>query len=556
MPAHALPHDATLSAAETLYSIVAPHLISKYERAFYYNGISGDPPELLWRSDFESKPYPTPPPGARFFHVPSKTAHGVFGTLLNAVWDTVGAQIVAAMKARGLQYSALKTARFSSVEDGKDEETLGPIVVWIAVRPNTTNAATVRDATPDILRILSDAQIIGVVVEWYEGTDERLAGGGPPLMRVPHPTSATFGLNHPFNAGLGIPIARESDDAQGNVAFLFREVRTSSGDPSERILALTNKHVASADPSTDYECDEANPQRILVCGERRFAQAIAEIEDAVEEGFDYATSLQEEVARLESKVGAPGENEVDLRRTENALVERIEDNSTLRVFREIIDTAGWRGCRFGIVDWAPRAKSVSVDGRSGYTRDLATVCVDKEKLKNFERNIIDLGNQYTYSQLERLFWPDAAVRRLKNIPFNLRLQLPIRRALPRHLVLNPDTNASVNGDNHSIVGKYGGATKLTLGRYSGMEAFICNDFGEESREVAVYNYRKTSGDFANYGDSGSLVFTGDGDALAMVHSGMLRGGHSHVSFGTPVWWVMEQVRARYPFAEFCGIEYT
>ncbi|KAF6758905.1 hypothetical protein DFP72DRAFT_163863 [Ephemerocybe angulata] len=386
-------------------------------------------------------------------------------------------------------------------------------------------------------------------------------------MRVPYTSNATFGLNHPFNAGLGIPIARESDDAQGAVTFLFKEVRTSGGDPSERILALTNKHVVSADPSTDYELDEANPQHILVCGERRFAQAIAEIEKAVKTGLRNATSLQDGVARLEAEVGTSdenerAENEMDLRRGKNALEWQIEDNATLRAFRERID-ADWRdtkGWRFGIVDWAPRVSSVLVDGRS-YTRDIATMCVDREKLKNFKRNIIDLGNQYTSIQLEDLFWPDAAVRRLKNFPF-INLQLPIRRALPRH-VLNPDgtNDQSENGDSPlpsdlSMVGKYGGATKLTLGRYSGMEAFICNDLGEESREVVVYNYRRVSGDFAKYGDSGSLVFTGDGDAVAVLHSGMPRGRSNHVSYGTPVWWVMEQVRTRYPFAEFCGIEYT
>jgi len=59
------------------------------------------------------------------------------------------------MKDHGLQCSALKTARFSTVVDGS--ETLGPVVVWIAVCPDTTNAGAVRDATPDSLHILADA---------------------------------------------------------------------------------------------------------------------------------------------------------------------------------------------------------------------------------------------------------------------------------------------------------------------------------------------------------------------------------------------------------------
>jgi len=91
-----------------------------------------------------------------------------------------------------------------------------------------------------------------------------------------------------------------------------------------------------------------------------------------------------------------------------------------------------------------------------------------------------------------------------------------------------------NGDPLYIVGKYGNATKFTVGRYSGMEGYTCTEFGLESREVVVYNHSKTSGDFSDHGDSGSLIFTGDGDALAMLHSGMPRGTHNHVTFGTPM----------------------
>jgi len=174
------PASPTISEADTLYSqlsndsdaftVVSPALISKFEMTYWYHGISGNPPKLMWRSDFEANPFPIPALGARLLKTPHKTAHGVFNTPLNAVWDTVAPQILASMKVHGLKYSALKTVRFSTVEDGKEEETFGPVVVWIAVRPNTTNAKAVHDATPDILHILADFQITDVVVEWYEGS--------------------------------------------------------------------------------------------------------------------------------------------------------------------------------------------------------------------------------------------------------------------------------------------------------------------------------------------------------------------------------------------------
>ncbi|KAI0027899.1 hypothetical protein K488DRAFT_60172, partial [Vararia minispora EC-137] len=39
--------------------------------------------KLLWRSDFETNPFPIPVLGDRFFKIPAKAAYGVFGTRLS-----------------------------------------------------------------------------------------------------------------------------------------------------------------------------------------------------------------------------------------------------------------------------------------------------------------------------------------------------------------------------------------------------------------------------------------------------------------------------------------
>ncbi|KAI4519629.1 hypothetical protein K525DRAFT_271553 [Schizophyllum commune Loenen D] len=174
---------STVSGADTLFSryssnppaftVVAPDLISKYERDFYYHGLSGCPPPLLWRSDLEDNPFPTPKPGDRYFSIPVKTAHGVVGSPLNAVWPAVAPAILASLKSRGIRYSAVQPVRFPIVE-GDGDKRLGPVVVWIAIPPNSAKASAVRDATPDILHILAEVQITGVVVEWYLGTITKL----------------------------------------------------------------------------------------------------------------------------------------------------------------------------------------------------------------------------------------------------------------------------------------------------------------------------------------------------------------------------------------------
>ncbi|KAG8718408.1 hypothetical protein FRC08_005310 [Ceratobasidium sp. 394] len=417
------------------------------------------------------------------------------------------------------------TTRFSTVENDV-ESSLGPVVVWIAIRTGT-KPRDACNAMPDILRVLSSFNISNVVVEWYEG--EVVPLDGPPLMGI------------------------QSDDAQGTITLLFKEVKTSGGEPSNRVLALTNKHIASINTATDFELDEANPEHILVCGNRRLGLAITEIEEVVAKGFRDSVRLFEEVQELVKEVGTDAEDALALERKMNALKEKNEDNVGLKALFNEVD-GQWRDSdrrRFGIVDWTPKI-DVRVDQRK-YTRDIAAFAMDLKKLKNFVRNSVDLGNQFTAGELEDRFWPLETVRQGRRIPASL--QLPIQSILTRHHVLNPDTYDK-NSDPLYIVGKYGNTTKLTLGRYSGMEGYTCTEFGVESREVVVYNYSKTSGDFSNHGDSGSLIFTGDGHGLAMLHSGMPRGLHNHVTYGTPMWWVVKQVHLKYLFAEFYDIVYT
>ncbi|KAJ3723572.1 hypothetical protein DFJ43DRAFT_647021 [Lentinula guzmanii] len=104
------PISPTVSEAKTLYSelsigsdalvVVARDLIPQYEEKFYCHGVSGNPPQLMWRSNLETNPFPIPAPGTNFHKIPTKTAFGVFNTSLNEVRDdSVAPKILASMKA-------------------------------------------------------------------------------------------------------------------------------------------------------------------------------------------------------------------------------------------------------------------------------------------------------------------------------------------------------------------------------------------------------------------------------------------------------------------------
>lgn len=93
-------------------------------------------------------------------------------------------------------------------------------------------------------------------------------------------------------------------------------------------------------------------------------------------------------------------------------------------------------------------------------------------------------------------------------------------------------------------------TDVTVGKYAGLEAYVVDDLGQESIELAIYNYDKQSGDFSAKGDSGSLIVDGLGNMVGILHSGMPKGTSSHVTFATPAWWAVEKIQEHYPHADF------
>jgi hypothetical protein len=137
-----------------------------------------------------------------------KSIHGVFDTSLNKenVWIPLGLQIVQIIKARkpDVSLTSVDPARFyTHPADEGGKGSLGPVVIWVGVKPGTTPSETAHEVSLEILDLLKDEGIEGVVIEWRESVLQRLAGP-PPLARryqvrcysprspLPHPSSRRF----------------------------------------------------------------------------------------------------------------------------------------------------------------------------------------------------------------------------------------------------------------------------------------------------------------------------------------------------------------------------
>ncbi|KAG8752416.1 hypothetical protein FRC11_008374 [Ceratobasidium sp. 423] len=548
-----LSDRSTAFSASTVTMVSTQYNLTEFEKLTYYHGVSVDPPELLYRSDWLENPFPRPT--GRIQYIPTKSAYGVFNTPLNPIRHTAAPKIRDELKGRKIRYSGIHAARFVTHGEGR-EGTLGPVVIWIATYPGSTTADDAHFASPDILALLRANGVQGAVVEWFEGSVEKLSG--PALLRATQDINPTYHVRRFLTAGLGMPIAtaeREDDDARGSVAFFFHENKDRRGNPSKRVLGVSNCHVLRKDTSVPYlfEGAGAPPEHVRLAGLRRFQHGLDDIKAAITSHGNTADTLARDIVDLEQKLSSEDAEEADeaqealvVKRAELAKTEK--DITTLVAFYK--DVSGQWGDiarrTIGHVDWAPEIFVDVTDRR--YTKDMGTFEVDAERFgAQFKGNVVDLGAKYTSQQLVDKFYPHSNGRTVFKFPANR--QLRINGFVTRELLANPDTFDS-NGEPCIVVMKDGNTSDLTVGRYAGLEAYTCDELGVESVELVIYNYNKQSGPFSTKGDSGSLVFDGQGKMVGILHSGLAKGGNSHVTYATPAWWAIEQIKAQYPHADF------
>ena len=113
-----------------------------------------------------------------------------------------------------------------------------------------------------------------------------------------------------------------------------------------------------------------------------------------------------------------------------------------------------------------------------------------------------------------------------------------------------------------IVGKDGNTTDLTVGRYTGLMSFSRHNVGIESDELGIYNSGVKSVEaFSAKGDSGSLVWhmtNGKACIIGQLHSGGSEDGSTsvHVAYCTPGWYLLDQIRKRFKYADFYRITWS
>ncbi|KAJ7508426.1 hypothetical protein B0H11DRAFT_27704 [Mycena galericulata] len=540
-------------------TVVLQYSPDEYERLSYYNGITGDGdhPELVYRSDSLTTPFLKPI--GRHAHIPVKSLRGVFGTPLNSVWDTVGPQIRDLIKAREVHWSSVDPARFfTHAQPGEEAKgSLGPVVIWSAFFPGSTSSEIAHEISQDILALLLKNGVEDVVVEWREAFPQRLAGS--PLLRHVGSANATHYVRRFLTALLGVPLAAEGmeeEDAQGTLTLWFHENKDKDGNPSNKVYGVSNCHVLRKNTGADYEYRAGAPMdNVQVCGMRRFQRGVEEIMKAIAEHGDLADLWTRETVKLQANEIQDAENAREIRRTRHELDKENEAIAYLEgLYDEVIKD--WSNIKLHRnVGHVRYAAAITVDeGGTLYTSDWAAFLAAEAKVKpQFEGNVVDLGSKYSPQDLTAMFCPVADGPTTFKFPEGRKLR--IEGCATKEELANPAEFDS-EAQRCLIVGKDGNSTDLTVGRYAGLVSFLKNEVGIESVELGIYNSGlKTAEVFSKKGDSGSLVWhTTNGKAriVGQLHSGMNKGGSTsnHVSYCTPGWYLLAQIKQRFKYAEF------
>jgi hypothetical protein len=127
--------------------------------------------------------------------------------------------------------------------------------------------------------------------------------------------------------------------------------------------------------------------------------------------------------------------------------------------------------------------------------------------------------------------------------------LPLRDIITKERMESPDMS-DLSGEDCLLVMKNGIKTGITFGRATGIYSFVRDkETNQESKEWAIYNYDSTSGVFSDSGDSGSIIVDGLGRIGGLLTGGTGKTERLDVTYATPMWWLWERIKKRFPDAK-------
>jgi len=134
---------------------------------------------------------------------------------------------------------------------------------------------------------------------------------------------------------------------------------------------------------------------------------------------------------------------------------------------------------------------------------------------------------------------------------------PAERLLELRGILSPEEMRTPNNKDHQgdpmrYVIKRGLTTLTTTGCLTGFESHVRRYFelgSRDSVEAAVCAHDNDCVPFSRVGDSGSIIVDALGKFVALLTSGTGSTYSSDITFGSPMYWLWEIIKAQFPGAD-------
>ncbi|KAF8464347.1 hypothetical protein DFH94DRAFT_785619 [Russula ochroleuca] len=482
------------------------------------------------------------------------------------LWATIRSKVVKLLNQRNIQHSSVDLVRFSWTEDedieddggnGDDEDiedvdikvapygtvVITPVTIWVGVLPDTLTGEVAFHSSNHILNLLKEHGISDVDVAYRESVARGF--NGPELFAPVSDLDPLKAVIDPVTTALGLPIAGlKTLKSQGTMGFYFRV--------GQDLYAVTARHVLFPENEGNnlYSYVAGPKKEVVLMGTQAFTNFLISIQGHIGILNNTVGVLEKRVVALTARSEGGGPT------AEQAASELVETQQELTKTRTAIEELKkffvkmkkqWTRPKdrvIGHVVWAPPV-SIHTAPHS-YTKDVCVVKLDEKKfLQNFRRNVLDLGPEIDAAKFISLMYP--------RIDAPSDFDYPVERLLELRGILSAEEIRTPNNKDHKgnamrYVIKRGLTTLTTIGCLNGFESHVRRYFALGSRdsvEAAVYPYDNNSGPFSRGGDSGSIIVDALGKFVALLTGGTGATDSSDITFGTPMYWLWEIIKAQF-----------
>jgi hypothetical protein len=456
-------------------------------------------------------------------------------------------------------------------EDFK-EPRLSPVTIWIGVFADWTPPTLAYEAAQDLLALLKEYNITDVNVHFRDSI-YRLEVG-PQLLRPVGEFDPLIDVVGPLTTALGLHISTKArPDAEGTMALYLKK-----GDDSDNTFGLSCRHVLidSNEPNEPYVYHRNVPAKpVILLGDRAYTKVVESIKRKIENHGFYLARFQMEVEKcMEMEQGSDVDDAAEATKCRTR-AERLVKKSEKAVpkLAALLDRVKkeWRGIGNRVLGHVVHSPPIALGvGQPRFTQDWGLFELDQAKLGDaYQGNKLYLGafrlsNHPTDCLLTYIYIGDGMTfdefmqRCLTCGSANWSFTYPYDRLLPLSGTISDEHMRHPNMWDLDekpclLVVKSGNGTGTTLGRANGVFSVVrkCQldaSAGQTSMEWAILPYGIKSGPFSAPGDSGSIIADISGRIGGMLTGGSGDAESSDVTYATPWWWLLQQIKATKGFA--------